>query len=90
VNVPVRVTLEIDPTVHELLAVLTRSECGPENVEGVILKLIDHAQQGVYRPGAWEREWLCEAFGHTWTKNLEWGDPYGRTNCEHIFQRPKP
>jgi hypothetical protein len=55
----------------------------------VIGQLIDHARQGVYRPGAWERDWLRQAFGDDWTEYLEPGDPYGRANCENIFQRPK-
>ena len=49
------VTLELDDIVYSLLEVLTRGEAAPvPDVEGVIKKLIDHAQQGVYRPGAWE------------------------------------
>jgi hypothetical protein len=83
------VTIEIDETVYALLQVLTRGEYGPDSVEGVLLELADHAQQGVYRPGAWERDWLRQAFGDDWTGDLERGDPYGRSNCEAIFQRPK-
>ena len=82
-------TIEIDETAYALLEVLTRGEYGPDSVEGVLLELADHAQQGVYRPGAWERGWLCQAFGDDWTEYLEPGDPYGRPDCESIFQRPK-
>lgn len=40
-------------------------------VEGVIMELIDHAQQAVYRPDAWERGWVCQAMGYDWLENLE-------------------
>lgn len=82
-----RITIDIDATVYALLEVLTRGESAPQSVEDVVLKLIDHAQQGVYRPGAWERGWLIQAFGDDWTGYLEAGDPYGRANCERIFER---
>lgn len=58
-----RITIEVDDTVYALLEVLTRGDYTPDSVEGVISQLIDHAQQGVYRPGAWERDWLRQAFG---------------------------
>ena len=83
------VTVEIDETAYALLQVLTRGESGPDSVEGVLLELADHAQQGVYRPGAWERGWLMQAFGDGWTAYLEPGDPSGRSNGDAIFQRPK-
>jgi len=83
------ITLELDPTVYSLLEVLTRGESAPvDSVEGVIYKLIDHAQQGVHRPGAWEREWLTQAFGDDWMiEQLEPGDPYGRpaTRNEYFY-----
>lgn len=79
-----KITLEINDTVADLLAVL--NERG--NVEEVIRQLIDHAQQGVYRSGAWERGWLEQAFGDDWQHKLVPGDPYGRADCEHIFQKP--
>jgi hypothetical protein len=37
----------------------------------VLEALADHAQQGVYRPGAWERRWLAQVFGTEWTAELE-------------------
>jgi hypothetical protein len=83
------ITIEVDESIYGLLEVLTHGEYAPDSVEGVVLQLIDRAQQGVYRPGAWERDWLCQAFGDDWTAYLEPGDPYGRKDCEHIFQRPK-
>ena len=83
------VTIEVDETFYALLEVLTRAKYGPDSVEGVLLELADHAQQGVYRPGAWERDWLVQAFGGDWIEYLEPGDPYGRADCGHLFQRPK-
>jgi hypothetical protein len=82
-------TIQIDDTIYALLEVLTRGECAPASVEEIVARLIDHAQQGVYRPGAWERDWLRQVFGDDWTEYLEPGDPHGRAGCEHIFQRPK-
>lgn len=84
-----QITIDIDDTVYALLEVLTKGEYGQPSIEDVVSKLIDHAQQGVYRPGAWERDWLIQAFGDDWAAYLEPGDPYGRADCEHIFQRPR-
>jgi hypothetical protein len=84
-----RITIELDDIRYRLLEVLTCGPYAPPSVEDVVFELIDHAQQGVYRPGAWERDWLRQAFGDDWTAYLEPGDPYGRENCESIFQRPK-
>lgn len=91
-----KITVEVSDTVFDLLQVLThafprpnRSEVPPATVEDVVHSLIDHAQQGVYRPGAWERGWLEQAFGDDWQQFLERGDPHGRPGCEHLFQRPK-
>ena len=38
--------------------------------EEVLAQLLDHVLQGVERPGAWEREWLCQAFGHDWLERV--------------------
>ena len=43
----------------------------------VLAELADHAQQGVFRAGSWERQWLVQAFGHEWTARLE-QDPDAR------------
>jgi len=80
------ITVRVSETVYSLLKVLVEPD---GSVEGVLSELIDHAQQGVYRPGAWERNWLIQAFGDDWIKKLEAGDPYGCEGCEHIFQRPR-
>lgn len=80
--------IKISKEVYSLLEVLTKGKYAPDSVEGVVAVLIDHAQQGVYRPGAWEREWLKSVF-FDFEQFLEPGDPYGREGCEQIFQRPK-
>jgi hypothetical protein len=72
------VTIILSPIVSGLLEVLTRGDTPMVNsVDGVVAELVDHAQQGVYRPGSWEREWLRQAFGSDFEKYLEPGDPYG-------------
>ncbi len=78
-----KIELEIDDTHARLLAVLADDG----DVKAVLAQLIDHAQQGVYRPGAWEREWLSQAFGEEWQSRLEPGDPYGREGGWQ-FERP--
>ena len=39
---------------------------GEAAVIRVLLTLADHAQQGVARPGSWERGWVCQVFGDQW------------------------
>jgi hypothetical protein len=83
------VTITVDPVVYRLLEALTSGESAPRSVEAVIGALIDHAQQGVYRPGSWERGWLCQVFGGDWTAHLDPGDPWGRVGGEAFFERPR-
>ena len=80
-----KISLELNDIVYDLLQVLDPDG----SVERVLEQLIDHAQQGVYRPGAWEREWLMQVFFDDWIEMLEPGDPYGSNGCEDYFQRPK-
>jgi hypothetical protein len=91
-NAPPRIiAIEISQTVYDLLEVLAR-DWEAKSVEDVVAQLVDHAQQGVYRPGAWERRWLCQAFGEEWIGEMEQGDPYGRaaaTGGIQPFQRPR-
>jgi hypothetical protein len=82
------ITVKVRKEVYALLEVLTRGAGGLDSVEAVVLRLIDHAQQGVYRPGSWERGWLEQAFGDDWQQYLEPGDPYGRPDS-NMFRRPK-
>lgn len=78
-----KIVIEVDVRVLSLLGVI-------DDPVVVIMSLIDHAQQGVYRPGAWEREWLIQAFGDLWTEKLVAGDPYGRPGCQGVFEKPDP
>lgn len=82
--------IKVSKIEYDLLAALINPEFGLKCVEDVIEHLISNVHAGVYRPGSWERPWLCQAFGDDFTKNLEPGDPYGRPNCEAIFVKPKP
>jgi hypothetical protein len=67
------------------LEALVDPERGLDDVAAVLVELADHAQQAVYRPGSWERPWLCQAFGWEWRERME-PDP------EHpgIFERLRP
>lgn len=38
----------------------------PQSLEELISWLLDHAQRGIYRPGARERDWLCQVVGDRW------------------------
>lgn len=78
-----RVTINIARTHAELLGLLDDAGGGDTQplemrVMRVLLQLVDHAQQGVYRNGAWERQWVCQVFGEFWLDRTEPGDPYGR------------
>ena len=64
------ITITIPDEVAARLAVLCDPVWECATIADVVEKLIDHAQQGVYRPGAFEREWLCQVFGYDWTERL--------------------
>lgn len=51
-------SVELPESVARWLALL--DERG--DVENVLCALADHAAQGVYRPGAWERPWIEQVF----------------------------
>ncbi|HEY6493283.1 MAG TPA: hypothetical protein VIZ43_08425 [Trebonia sp.] len=85
----VSITLELSQRVADLLTVLTVGEYAPDDLEGVLMELIDHAQQGVYRPGAWERGWLEHAFGDEWQEGLEPDTDNVAGDGRVIFQRPR-
>ena len=80
----VSITLQLPEEWARNLTALVEPDRGLDDVAAVLAELADHAQQGVYRPGAWERGWLCQAFGYEWLDRLE-PDP------EHpdIYQRPR-
>lgn len=84
----VSVTLELSQRVARLLTVLTTGDYAPDDLHGVIMKLVDHAQQGIYRPGAWERGWLERAFGDEWENALEPDTDDLSADGRVIFQRP--
>ena len=84
----VSLTLELSQRTADLLTVLTTGEYAPEDLPGVLMKLIDHAQQGVYRPGAWERSWLQQAFGDEWEAGLEPDTERAAPDGRVVFDRP--
>ena len=61
------ITIWVSDEVARRLAVL---HAPSPNLVGIVAELVDHAQQGVYRPGAWQREWVCQAFGCDWLARL--------------------
>lgn len=67
----VTVTVTIPKEWARNLEVLIGDQYGPDDLPGVLAELADHAQQGVYRPGAWERRWLEQAFGYDWEDRTE-------------------
>jgi hypothetical protein len=85
----VTVTLTFTPLVAARLAAV--AEPGAEyrdqahKISTVLYELADHAQQAVYRPGSWEREWILQAFGYAWLGNLE-PDP---EHADIGWQRPR-
>jgi hypothetical protein len=61
------VTVSLPHGVAGQLSVLAGTpDRGAGAVADVLGRLIDHAQQGVTRPGSWERSWVCQVFGHDW------------------------
>lgn len=56
----------------------------------VLATLADHVQQGVYRPGSWERPWLEQVFGYTdWKSKLEPDTERTAGDGRVIFDRPR-
>ena len=80
----VSITVELPDEWARNLEALVDPASGLRDVASVLVELADHAQQGVYRPGAWERGWLCQALGDGWLDRLE-PDP----DHPDIFERPK-
>jgi hypothetical protein len=76
-NIMTTITITVTDEVAGRLAALTdpsvlsAAATTADAARDAVAVLVDHAQQGVYRPGAWEREWLCRAFGYEWTERLE-------------------
>jgi hypothetical protein len=86
----VKLTVDVPDAWVDRLRVL-----GPDHqhddvaIADVVLDLLDHAQQGVYRPGAWERGWLQQAFGDAWEQRLEPDTDNRAGDGRIIFQRPR-
>jgi hypothetical protein len=80
---PATVILQLHPRVAGLLSVLIGPDTGIDDLQGVLLEIVDHVQQGIYRPGSWERPWLEQALGSDWQARLE-PDP------GTPFERPIP
>jgi hypothetical protein len=78
------ITVHLPEESVQNLEALVDPHGGLKDVAAVLEELADHAQQGVYRPGAWEREWLCQALGWEWLENME-PDP----RDPDIFERPR-
>lgn len=73
-----------------------RAETLEQRCARVLMQLADHAKQGVYQNGGWERRWVVQAFGDGWLERTEPGDPYDRPNdqidlelSQHMYRRPK-
>ncbi len=71
-----------------------RAETLEQRCARVLMQLADHATQGVFVNGGWERRWVVQAFGDGWLERTEPGDPYERSNDElaatlHLYRRPK-
>lgn len=71
-NVTLGIT--ISPEVAAKLRVLVGNDTGIPDLAGLVLRILDHVQQAVYRPGAWERQWLIQALGESWLERVE-SDP---------------
>jgi hypothetical protein len=89
-GVQVQVTVELPVEVVRRLAVLSDEGYGTMRVASVLATLADHAQQGVYRPGAWERDWLIQVFGDEWLTRVEPDLDDVSADGRVIFDRPRP
>jgi hypothetical protein len=83
----ITVTLTLPAWEADRLSALIDPDQGLPDLEAVIGTLLDHVQQGVCRRGAWERSWLCSAFGEDWLERLE-PDP-GSPHHDRV-RRPEP
>jgi hypothetical protein len=84
----VTVTVLLPAEVARRLAVLAHPDA-LEPAAAVLVILADHAQQGVYRPGAWERDWLIQVFGDEWLDRLEPDTDDVSADGRVIFDRPR-
>jgi hypothetical protein len=75
-----RSALTIEVSEDELAALQVLDRQG--DACGTLVELVGRVVDGVTRPGAWERQWLEQAFGDAWQQRLE-PDPHA-----HWRQRP--
>ena len=87
----ITIPLTIPAWEAERLSVLIDPDAGLPDLEAVIYELLDHVQQGVYRPGAWERGLVCSVFGEDWLERLEPDTRPDRLSGDGrvIFDRPR-
>jgi hypothetical protein len=85
---PVEVTVTLPVKVAQRLGVLAERH-GVSGVADVLATLADHAQQGVYRPGAWERAWVMQVFGDEWLARVEPDLDDVAADGRVIFDRPR-
>jgi hypothetical protein len=85
----IKVTATLPVEVAQRLAVLADDSYGTASVVRVLTVLADHAQQGVYRPGSWERPWLCRVFGDEWLSQVEPDTDDLSADGRVIFDRPR-
>lgn len=64
------VTVLIPAGLAGQLAVLVDPGRGLPDLSVVVGVLLDHVQQGISRPGSWERPWLEQVFGDAWADRL--------------------
>jgi hypothetical protein len=62
-----KITIDLPEEVLQLVAAL--DEHG--SAEAALVELAARAADGVCRPGAWERQWLHQAFGDEWEERME-------------------
>jgi hypothetical protein len=84
-EVAARLAALTDPSLLERGAAVTAA------ARDAVAVLIDHAQQGVYRPGSWERSWLMSVFGDEWLSRLVPDTRPGMLSGDGrvIFDRPR-
>jgi hypothetical protein len=66
-----KLTIEVSSETFDYLSVLARGEFSGQTVLSVVRRLVHSAADGVRRPGAWERQWVEQAFGTDWQQHLE-------------------
>jgi hypothetical protein len=63
---PIKVTVELYPEAIACLEALCNG-----TADQALAALVEHVQDGMERPGSWERPWLIQAFGDGWIHSME-------------------